>query len=266
MKKKKKYIILLEDEPTMANLIDLELKKFGYRVKAISNGKEGLAAIQKSKPDLVLLDMVLPGLRGFAILDALHKGGALPGLPVIIISNSGQPVEIERALKLGVRDYLIKVNFTPQEVVEKVDRLFRSEAVKRTGNKGKRDGKQVLIVEDDIILAESLERKFLQRGHEVFKAFNASEARRILRDNTIDAVLLDIILPDVDGFSFLHELKLNKQFKNIPIVIISNLGQQEEIEKGLKAGAVDYIVKANTVPGEIVEKVETLLANGIPKK
>jgi len=215
------------------------------------------------------LDMVLPGLRGFGILEALHKGGALPRLPVIIISNSGQPIEIERALKLGVRDYLIKVNFTPQEVIEKVERLFRSGAarksVKEQSAKSKK-GKQVLIVEDDMILIESLERKFLQREHDVFKAFNAGEAKRILRDNKIDIILLDIILPDMDGLSFLQELKRDNRLRGVPIVIISNLGQREEIEKGLKAGAADYIVKANTVPGEIVERVEALLANGIPKK
>lgn len=264
MKKKKKYIILLEDEPTLANLIERELKKSGYRVQTIRNGKEGLAAIQKSKPDLVLLDMMLPGLRGFGVLDALHKGGALPGLPVIILSNSGQPIEIERATGLGVRDYLIKVNFTPQEVVEKVDQVFRSQAAKKSVKKKSAEstkGKQVLIVEDDMILITSLERKFLQKNHEVFRAFNASEARRILRDNPIDVILLDLILPDVDGFSFLQELKRDNRLKNIPIVIISNLGQQEEIARGLKAGAADYIVKANTVPGEIVEKVEMLLKN-----
>ena len=269
MKKKQKRIVLLEDEPTIANLIDLGLKKQGYAVQAIRNGKEGLRIIRKTKPDLVLLDMMLPGMRGFDILEALYAEHTLPSLPVIIISNSGQPIEIERALNLGVRDYLIKVNFTPQEVIEKVEHLFASKTAKPTIKKKSKksgEGKRVLIVEDDFILAETLEKKFIQKNHYAQKALNASEARRILQNTKIDVILLDLILPDVDGFSFLSELKHDNRFKDIPIVIISNLGQREDMERGLRGGAIDYIVKANTVPGEIVERVEALLKNGSVKK
>ena len=75
----------------------------------------------------------------------------------------------------------------------------------------------------------------------------------------MDVILLDLVLPDEHGLTLLRELKKSDQFRHIPVLITSNLGQQEEIEQGLKAGAIDYIVKTNTVPGEIFEKVEALL-------
>lgn len=260
MRKTKNRIVLVEDEPTLANLIEVGLKKEGYKVDIAADGKKGLQLIRDIKPDLVLLDIMLPGLKGFEILQKLYnEDHMLPALPVIIISNSGDTIEIERALKMGVRDYLIKVNFNPYEVIEKVKDVLRVEAEK--GKRGKvrtSRGKQVLLVEDDTILSDALERKFLEKGYTVFKAFNGSLARKILAENKIDAILLDLILPDEHGLSLLREFKKTDRFKNIPVIIISNLGQQEEVEQGLKEGAIDYIVKTNTVPGEIFEKVALL--------
>ena len=90
---------------------------------------------------------------------------------------------------------------------------------------------------------------------------NAREARKILKDEKIDLILLDIILPDVDGFQLLDEFKKDDATKDIPVIIVSNLGQKEEIEKGKERGAVDYIIKSNTIPGEILKKVENILKN-----
>jgi DNA-binding response OmpR family regulator len=255
MDKTKKKIVLVEDEETIGNLIVLRLEKSGYEVLWAKDGKRGLELIVEQKPDLVLLDIVLPGLGGFDILDSLKRDNILPDLSVVIISNSGQPVEIERAKRLGIRDYLVKVNFSPEEVLEKVQSVLSSpkETIEKTGEDN------VLIIEDDTVLADSLERKFQEKKLRVFKAANASQARNILQGEHIDMILLDIILPDVDGFRFLEELKTGVSTKNIPVVIVSNLGQKEEIEKGKRLGAVDYLVKSDTVPGEIFEKVETIL-------
>ena len=268
---KKKRIVLVEDEPTLANLIESGLRKEGYEVKSARNGTRGLQLIREAKPDLVLLDIMLPGLKGFAILEKLYKEDhMLPALPVIIISNTGDSIEIERASKMGVRDYLIKVNFNPDEVIEKVNNVFRAEADngKRKTKKGKpfdkaqgkpQKARKVLLVEDDTILSDALGRKFIEGKYTVFTAFNASLARKILAENRMDVILLDLVLPDEHGLTLLRELKKSDQFRHIPVLITSNLGQQEEIEQGLKAGAIDYIVKTNTVPGEIFEKVEALL-------
>ena len=120
---------------------------------------------------------------------------------------------------------------------------------------------RVLLVEDEKIIANSIERTFAKKHYQVFLAANAQEAKKVLKDEKIDLILLDIILPDVDGFQLLDEFKKNDATKDIPVIIISNLGQREEIEKGRKKGAVEYIIKSNTVTSEIVEKVESILKN-----
>lgn len=125
IKNKKKTIVLVEDEQIMVDLLVKKLKDAGYLVKVAKDGISGLALIRKVKPDLVLLDMLLPVLNGFGVLEKLSAEKFLPKLPVMVISNTGQPIEIERVNKLGVRDYLIKVNFDPTELLIKVNHILK---------------------------------------------------------------------------------------------------------------------------------------------
>lgn len=262
---KKKHIILVEDETTLANIMQLKLQKAGFEVTVSGEGNEALELIKSQKPDLVLLDIMLPGKNGFDILEELQRLGMLPALPIVVISNSGQPVELNKLLSYGIRDYLIKINFSPQEVLEKVNQVFSNESPRvpeESAPEAKRTGSDIhalLIVEDDAILSGLIERKFSQQNYRISKAPNVAEARRILASEEINVILLDIVLPDMDGFAFLSELKTEDKTKHIPVIIVSNLGQREEIERGLKLGAADYIIKANVLPQEIFEKVEHLL-------
>jgi len=266
-KNDKKLIILIEDEEILSKLLIQKLEKAGYEVKSALDGESGLALIIENKPDLVLLDMMLPKLNGFGILEKLVEQKVLPDLSVIIISNSGQPIEIERAQKMGVRDYLIKVNFNPEEVLSKVNTVLSSESQSLANPFAESDGanteiqdeKKILIVEDDVFMAGLLERKFKQGKFKIIKNSNANQARETLASEKIDLILLDVVLPGTDGFTFLRELKKSEKSSKIPVIITSNLGQQEEIERGLTEGAADYIVKAHSTPGEIVEKVEQVL-------
>ncbi|MDO8408008.1 MAG: response regulator [bacterium] len=124
MESERKTIVLVEDQEILARLIGHKLEQHGYAVKVAFDGAEGLRLIRSVKPDLVLLDMGLPRIDGFGVLEALRAEHLLPNLPIIIISNTGEDIEIERARTLGVRDYLIKINFDPDELVAKVTHLF----------------------------------------------------------------------------------------------------------------------------------------------
>ncbi len=117
-----KKILIIEDEKILADLLEKKLKERGYEVSVARDGIEGLDKMRKEKQDLVLLDVIMPKMGGFEVLEEINKDPELKKVPVIIISNSGQPVEIDRALKLGVKDYLIKTQFDPQEVIEKVEK------------------------------------------------------------------------------------------------------------------------------------------------
>jgi CheY-like chemotaxis protein len=115
-----KKILLVEDEELMIDLLQRKLEKEGYEVSVARDGEEGLEAMRKSKPDLILLDIIMPKMGGFEVMEEMGKDEQLKKIPVIVISNSGQPVELDRAQKLGAKDWLIKTEFDPQEVIEKV--------------------------------------------------------------------------------------------------------------------------------------------------
>ncbi len=115
-----KKIIIIEDEETLLNLLDKKLNQEGYQVDLARDGQEGLEKIKTNSPDLILLDIVMPKMGGFEVMEELRKDQELRNIPIIIISNSGQPVELDRAKELGVVDWLIKTDFNPQEVVDKI--------------------------------------------------------------------------------------------------------------------------------------------------
>ena len=115
-----KKILLVEDEEIMIDLLQKKLTKEGYEISVAKDGEEGLKAMREVKPDLILLDIIMPKMGGFEVMTEMQKDKTLAKIPVIVISNSGQPVEIDRAQKLGAKDWLIKTEFDPQEVIDKV--------------------------------------------------------------------------------------------------------------------------------------------------
>lgn len=119
--------------------------------------------------------------------------------------------------------------------------------------------KKILIVEDDKFLRELIKKKLINEGFEIAEAADGEEALKKMKEEKPQLVLLDLILPSIDGFEVLTRAKNDPEIKQIPIIILSNLGQREEIEKGLKLGAMDFLVKAHFTPSEIIEKIKTIL-------
>lgn len=115
-----KKILIVEDEEIMQGLLKRKLAHEGYDIAIASNGLEGLEKIKKDKPDLVLLDIIMPEMGGFEMMEEMSKNKEMKDIPIIVISNSGQPIELDRAKKLGAQDWLVKTEFDPQEVLDKV--------------------------------------------------------------------------------------------------------------------------------------------------
>jgi CheY-like chemotaxis protein len=115
-----KKILIIEDEEIMVTLLQKKLTREGYEISVARDGNEGIRARKEVKPDLILLDIIMPKMGGFEVMEEMGKDKELKKIPVIVISNSGQPVELDRAQKLGAKDWLIKTEFDPKEVVDKV--------------------------------------------------------------------------------------------------------------------------------------------------
>jgi CheY-like chemotaxis protein len=113
-------ILIIEDEEIIRELLQKKLSQEGYEITITRNGEEGLKAMREAKPDLILLDIVMPKMGGFEVMEEMQKDPSLKNIPVIVVSNSGQPVELDKAQELGAKDWLIKTEFDPREVLEKV--------------------------------------------------------------------------------------------------------------------------------------------------
>lgn len=121
--------------------------------------------------------------------------------------------------------------------------------------------KTVLIVEDDSFLSDMYQTKFSVSGYNVLLAQNGMQCLELLRNNTSapDIALLDVVMPKMDGLELLELLKKDDRTKNIPIILLTNLGQDKDVKKGLEMGADMYLIKAHYTPSQVVEKVEEIL-------
>lgn len=119
--------------------------------------------------------------------------------------------------------------------------------------------KKILVIEDDRFLRELIARKLSDDGFVIIEAMDGEEGLKKVKEEKPDLILLDLILPSIDGFEVLSQIKKDENLKSIPVIILSNLGQREEVEKGLKMGAVDYLIKAHFTLGEIIEKMKNIL-------
>lgn len=119
--------------------------------------------------------------------------------------------------------------------------------------------KTILLVEDDPFLIDIYAKKLKEAGFKVEVAIDGEEALKKLKEKKPDLLLLDIVLPQIDGWEILQKIKKNKKLEDLKVVILSNLGQKEEIEKGLKLGAEKYLIKAHYTPSQVVEEVKKVL-------
>lgn len=119
-----KKILIIEDDKFLRELIAQKLIKEEYDISEAADGEEGIKKIEEEKPDLILLDLILPGIDGFEVLSQMKNNPALTSIPVIILSNLGQKEDVEKGLKLGAVDYLIKAHFTPAEIIDKIKIVF----------------------------------------------------------------------------------------------------------------------------------------------
>lgn len=118
---------------------------------------------------------------------------------------------------------------------------------------------KVLIVDDDMFLSGIYATKLDLEGFEVVSARDGEEGVKVAMKELPDLILLDVLMPKLDGFEALKQLKEEPTTKDIPVIMLTNLGQKEDVEKGLQQGAVDYLIKAHFVPAEAVEKIKKVL-------
>ncbi|MBI4779352.1 response regulator [Candidatus Falkowbacteria bacterium] len=265
-------ILIVEDEEFLSDMYKIKFEQSGYAVIVAHDGLEGLKLAKKEQPDLVLLDLILPKLDGFKVLAKLKAEPAAKKIKVFILSNLGQSDEVSRGMKTGADGYFIKANLTPSQLLEKVNAIFnnQSEALKDKKSKvihnknferqavEKKQAK-ILLIEDEEAIINMYKLRFNKEGFEIEVAKNGAWGLKLAKQKKFDIILLDMIMPAMNGYEAIKILKSDENTKNVPIVILSNSAQDGDIEEAKKLGAAAYLLKAMITPAKLVKEVEKIL-------
>ncbi len=210
-------ILVIDDDKLVRELLKAYLSKLGYSVATASSGEEGLRLANKLRPDAILLDVKMPGLDGWWVLSTLKSDPLLSDIPIIMTS-----VEEERhkGYALGATDYLVKP----------VGRDQLATILKKY-HIGHDSQDLIMLVEDDLMSREIMATRLKDQGWRVFKAENGKVALEHLEDKKPVLILLDLLMPEMDGFEFVARLRQNPKWQSIPVVVLTatNLSVQDQL-------------------------------------
>jgi two-component system alkaline phosphatase synthesis response regulator PhoP len=258
---KEKILIALSDATLSSHIVD-ELATEGYRPIMVKTGPAALLSMQNDKPDLAIIDLLLPEKNGYDVLNEKTLDRFITKIPVIVVSNSGAAIEMRRIPSTpSIKDYVVRTHVEPNELVQKVNAALGHPFTEPNAPKPlpqKPLGIKILWVEDDKFLGNILVKKFETSGHTVLKATNGEEAFDILNNEIPDVIVLDILLPGMSGFEVLQKVRMNEKFKKIPAMMLSNMNKPSDIEKAKTLGAQKFLVKAAVSLDQIVKEIEQL--------
>jgi DNA-binding response OmpR family regulator len=200
-------VLVVDDDPAAGDLLDRTLSKEGFRVVRATGGEQGLRLAAEVRPDVITLDVLMPGMDGWAVLRELKQRPEVASIPVIMITMTD---DRSTAHSLGAADYL-------QKPVDR-DRLRAVLSPFEKGTAG-----TVLIVEDDTEAREHLARALVEARWNVREAGSAQAALERLEEAAPDLILLDMTLPEMDGFEFIAHLQRRKAWSAIPLVVVTSL-------------------------------------------
>ncbi|MEM7351771.1 MAG: response regulator [Acidobacteriota bacterium] len=222
-------VLVIDDDANTLELTERYLTRAGFEVVTATNGMQGLELALKLQPSAITLDVMMPGMDGWAVLSALKKEAATADIPVIMMTMLD---EKEMGLALGASEYLSKP-IDRQRLTGYLDRFLGGS---RTG-----DGR-VLIVEDEADARQLLRRGLEKDGWTIDEAENGLVALARLTETVPDLILLDLIMPQMDGYDFLAEIRHSEEWRDIPVVVVTAQDLTEDNKVKLE-GQVDAVLK-----------------------
>ncbi|MDO9018797.1 MAG: response regulator [Deltaproteobacteria bacterium] len=248
-------VLSIDDDPVVGELLRSLLTPAGYRVSTALGGAEGLAAARSEPPDLIIVDLMMPDLSGFDVIDTLGRDARLRDVPVLVMT-AADLTEAERLwLRERARAIAEKGSATADELIASVARATARARLTSAA------GRARVLVADDNDLNRELARSILERlGHHVIEAADGADAIAAARRERPDLVLMDLAMPRVDGFEAIHTLSGDPATASIPIVALTSLAMRGDEERARSLGAVEYLTK----PVDR-EKLEAVLARLLPR-
>ena len=208
-------ILIIEDEPEILELLKGRLESENYQVMTASNGEDGFLKFLKEQPDLVILDLMLPGINGYEVCRKIRIGEQSK-TPVLMLTAISQDADRIVGRLRGANQYMTKP-FKAHEVLAQVKLLLNNSEKKEGG----RTIKKILVVDDDPDIVELLKVRLEENGYGVMTASNGIEAFAKAREEKPDLIVLDAAMPVMDGYTFAREIKWHSEIKDVPILVLT---------------------------------------------
>ena len=236
-------VLVVDDDADVRELLTEFLTREGFVVATAADGAEGLILAREVRPSAIILDVLMPELDGWAVLTACKGDPQLADIPVIMLTIVDDRT---RGYALGAAEYLVKP----------IDRKrLRAVIDKHCDRQGK-----ILLIEDDQITRETMRKSAQRQGFGVVEAANGREALERLGENRPDLILLDLLMPEMNGFEFLAELHKNTEWCDIPVVVITAKDLTVEDRQRLNGRVASIAQKGLMSQSEILEKVRGVIA------
>ena len=244
-------VLVIDDEETVRDLMRRFLAREGFDVVTARDGAEGLALARQLRPALITLDVMMPGLDGWEVLQALKADPELAAIPVVMLTIVD---EKNRGYALGAADYVTKP--IPRDRLRALLARYC----------GRGPGKHVLIVDDDPEVRRWLERVLTAEGWQVSEAEHGREALARVRERRPDLILLDLLMPEMDGFEFLAELHAEPAGPRIPVVVVTAADLTEDDHHRLNGGVERILLKQTYSREELLEILRELVGRAVPTR
>ncbi|HET9708755.1 MAG TPA: GAF domain-containing protein [Gemmatimonadales bacterium] len=236
-------VLVIDDDPGVRDLLGRYLSREGFRVETAPDGETGLQMARELIPTIITLDVVMPGMDGWAVLASLKGDAALAGIPVVILSVVD---EKPMGFALGVSAYLTKP----------IDRRGLAAVLARYAPTSAT--RSVLVVEDDAATRATLRHALEQQGWQVDEAVNGRIALERVAERPPALVLLDLVMPEMDGFEFLEGLR-RRTVPPVPVVVITAKDLTDEDRRRLNGGVARVVEKARGGPEAVLAEVQELI-------
>jgi adenylate cyclase len=237
-------VLVIDDDATARELIADHLKAEGFSVVPAAGGAEGLKLAKELRPTAITLDVMMPDLDGWSVLAALRKDPELSEIPVIMITIVD---EHRRGMALGAAGFLTKP--IDRERLRRVISRFRAPSRPT----------RVLMVEDDTVQRERMLALLEGPQWTVREAENGREALKRIQESKPDVILLDLMMPEMDGFAVVAALQKEASWQDIPVIVITARDLDDKDRERLNSGVRSVLVKENFRPTDLVERIRRVV-------
>jgi len=231
-------VMVIDDDPAARELITRALAPLSVRVEGVSKGQEALERCREAEPDVIVLDVMMPGMDGWAVLKELKAHEETCDIPVIMHTVSH---EREVGFALGAVDFVVKP-IEPKQLAKVIASHFRG-------------GGPILVVDDDPDARELIRRALNAGGHDVIEASGGGEALSLMAERTPRLIVLDLMMPEVDGFDVLEHVRSQHRLNQIPIVVVTAKTLTPEERRFLQGATRRVIAKTGFTRNELLEAV-----------